>query len=60
MQIASIEKMPRPLLIGMAKSIARTIDAGEIVDSEGRDLHDLLEEVFTHIPDAPDQQGTRR
>lgn len=59
----SIEDAPRAFLIGMAKSLARTIDTGEKQNADGRDLRELLETVMKQIPDAPEvdlESGRRR
>jgi len=44
----------RAFLEGMAKSLARTIDAGRIHNEDGLDLHELLERVLKQIEVAPD------
>ncbi len=44
----------RDFLQGMAKSLARTIDAGRTHNDEGLALRTLLDEVVAQIPDAPE------
>jgi hypothetical protein len=49
-----IQDASREFLEGMAKSMARTIDAGQTHNSEGADLRDLLDQVIRQIPEAPE------
>ena len=59
----SIPDCSRAFLEGMAKSLARTIDAGATHNAEGGDLLALLDEVVAAIPQAPEYtitHGRRR
>jgi hypothetical protein len=49
-----IKDSSRSFLFGMAKSLARTIDKGETHNADGIPLRDILEDIFSKIPDAPD------
>ncbi len=49
-----IQTAPRAFLEGMAKSLARTIDAGTTHNAEGVPLSDILDEVIEQIPNAPE------
>lgn len=48
-----IRDASKGFLEGMAKSLARTIDAGQTTNADGKNLRELLEEVMAAIPDAP-------
>lgn len=50
----------RPFLEGMAKAIARTIDAGTTHNEEGYPLDKLLNEIFAQIPEATDYPVDQR
>lgn len=49
-----IKDASKASLEGIAKSLARTIDAGRTHNDEGLDLRILLDDVIAQIPDAPD------
>lgn len=52
MRRISIKDAPKDFLEGMAKSLARTIDAGTTHNAEGYPLAVLLDEVIAQIPHA--------
>lgn len=52
--ISDIRDCSREFLEGMAKALARTIDAGQTRNAEGDDLRELLDAVVARIPDAPE------
>lgn len=55
-----IKDSSRGFLEGMAKSLARTIDSGQIQNADGADLRDLLDQVIRQIPQAPEYSINHR
>lgn len=53
-----IQDASKAFLEGMAKSLARTIDAGRTHNEDGYPLAQLLDDIIAQIPTAPEYHVT--